>query len=233
MKKTFVFVLLNFLLFSCNSQEKENPKFICKDCGNFDLSKITFKENIDTLLSKTGYSHTVLVNQHTEENQLKEQTKKTPICINKYILRNQNNEILGKDIFNYHNEFTFNNLSFIADSNKKINGYRLSALYEGEVNGIEKFINFLSKYLNVNQKHESLINDNSDIYYWETSDSIYQLVRSNKKKKEESIVNGVKTELNYYYVVFNVYNKINLTNELREIVNKDPYFIIFSKKYFK
>lgn len=37
---------------NCQSQTKENPKFLGSENGIFDFDKVTFKENIDTLFSK-------------------------------------------------------------------------------------------------------------------------------------------------------------------------------------
>lgn len=233
MKKTFVFVLLNFLLFSCNSQEKENPKFICKNCGSFDLSKITFNENIDILLSKTDSFKSIIVNKYAEEKDPEELLAKDTIYVNKYILENHKNKILGEDFFNFHNEFKFSNLALISDRNKKIIAYKLSTYYKGDINEINDFISFLTKNLNTKPTQNSLVIGDSTIYHWETSDLLFQLMRSNKKKKEEKIVNGIKSESYFYDVDLNVYNKANLTNELKGIVNRDPYFVIFSKKYFK
>lgn len=54
MKINRLLIFLNFtlLFIGCNGQE--NPKYIGKKFGTFDLDKITFEENLDTLFSRTN-----------------------------------------------------------------------------------------------------------------------------------------------------------------------------------
>ena len=61
-KLTTAFLLL--VLITCAQSQTKNPMYICKDCGSFDLDKITFTENIDVLSSKTEIFKTVLVNHN-------------------------------------------------------------------------------------------------------------------------------------------------------------------------
>ncbi|MBV6881822.1 hypothetical protein NG800_018200 [Epilithonimonas ginsengisoli] len=42
--KILVFGLLLILSSFSESQAQKNPDYICKDCGSFDLAKMTFKE---------------------------------------------------------------------------------------------------------------------------------------------------------------------------------------------
>lgn len=67
MKKNIAFALLLILSSCSESHAQKNPDYICKDCGSFDLGKMTFKDNIDVLSSKTEIFKTALVNQNNEE----------------------------------------------------------------------------------------------------------------------------------------------------------------------
>ncbi|QNK63237.1 hypothetical protein H7F33_01570 [Pedobacter sp. PAMC26386] len=53
----FVLLAVISLLFvqNCEGQVKENPKYLGVKFGDFDLDKITFKEDINTLFSKVKY----------------------------------------------------------------------------------------------------------------------------------------------------------------------------------
>ena len=62
MKKIIVCLLLT--IFTIHAQ---NPTYICNDCGVFDLSKVTFNENPDTLTSKLKTRRTVYVGKQLIE----------------------------------------------------------------------------------------------------------------------------------------------------------------------
>ena len=102
-KLTIAFLLL--VLISCTQSQTKNPMYICKDCGSFDLGKMTFKENIDVLSSKTEIFKTALVNQNNEEKQIEELQKSDIVKLYKYHFSNQRNLILGEKPFNYNNQF--------------------------------------------------------------------------------------------------------------------------------
>lgn len=50
-----ILILLMTLFQNCQSQTKENPKFLGSENGIFDLDKATFNENIETLFFKIQY----------------------------------------------------------------------------------------------------------------------------------------------------------------------------------
>lgn len=55
--KFLLLFLITVSLSNCSSQTKDNPKYLGHEFGNFDLDKVTFKENIDTLFSKIDHAN--------------------------------------------------------------------------------------------------------------------------------------------------------------------------------
>ena len=85
---------------SCSeSQAQKNPDYICKDCGSFDLAKMTFNENISDLASKTEVWKTAIVNDNNEEKQIGELQKSDIVKLYKYHFSNQRNLILGENLY--------------------------------------------------------------------------------------------------------------------------------------
>ena len=83
----------------------KNPNYICKDCGSFDLAKISFNENISDLIAKTEVWKTAIVNNGNEEKEIEMLSKSDTMKLYKYHFANQQNKILGKAPFNYNNQF--------------------------------------------------------------------------------------------------------------------------------
>jgi len=57
--KLFFFLNFTLLFISCNGQE--NPNYIGKKFGTFDLDKIKFEENLDALFSKVNKTDLILI----------------------------------------------------------------------------------------------------------------------------------------------------------------------------
>ena len=96
-------IIFGFLLIlsSCSKYKaQKNPDYICKDCASFDLSKMTFNENISDLTSKTEVWKTAIVNADNEEKQVEALQKSDVIKFYKYHFSNQQDLILGKKPFN-------------------------------------------------------------------------------------------------------------------------------------
>lgn len=53
--KFLILIFMTAFLVNCNSQTKENSKFLGKEYGEFNLENVTFKENVDTLFSKIDH----------------------------------------------------------------------------------------------------------------------------------------------------------------------------------
>lgn len=101
-----------FLFSGCNGQE--NPKYIGKEFGVFDLDKITFKENLDTLFSKSDFF--IITNKDSHFDTLQKKQIYTDTLA--YIYRIPHAKVDG--------QYGFKNLnikdkvvSFTADNNKK------------------------------------------------------------------------------------------------------------------
>ncbi|WP_333852033.1 hypothetical protein [Epilithonimonas sp.] len=126
--KTLVFGFL-LILSSCSKfNAQKNPDYICKDCGSFDLSKMTFYENISDLTSKTEVWKTAIVNDNNEEKQVEALQKSDVVKFYKFYFSNQQDLILGKNTFNYNNQFLFK--------------YTVAPLMEGKQDG-EGAFNYL------------------------------------------------------------------------------------------
>lgn len=62
--------------------------YICNDCRDFDLSKISFNEDIDQLISKTEVFKAIFVNERCEEKRMEDILKADNVCAFKYNLYN-------------------------------------------------------------------------------------------------------------------------------------------------
>ena len=101
MIKKYILICYIILLASCaKSQNMKNPDNICKDCGSFDLAKLSFNENVAILISKTEVWKTAIVNANNEEKEIENLLKSDTIILYKYHFSNQQNKIL--DFHNFH-----------------------------------------------------------------------------------------------------------------------------------
>ena len=229
-------IVISFLLImtSCaKSQNQKNPEYICKNCGAYDLAKISFNENIDLLTSKTEVSKTVFTNDNCEEKAIEELAKNDKLCAFKYYIYNQPGNILGKGLFTFSDQFRFDNLNLLLDSNKKLVAYNATVNFEGDVKTFDKFVNFLTDKLKVKPKSGKMAMDDSVIYQWETTSFTYQLIRSNTKKKREIIVDGKSKSEEFYLTNFTVNNKLKSNDKTRYVSSHSENFVIFGDKYFK
>lgn len=96
-------IIITLALFLTSCAKSQNPINICKDCGEFNLAKMSFNENISDLIAKTDVWKTAIVNENNEE--IEEILKSDIIKLYKYHFSNQQNKILGKRPFNYDNQF--------------------------------------------------------------------------------------------------------------------------------
>lgn len=231
-KKSVTLFLLVLLSICFNCQQKENPKNICKDCGSFDLSKMTFNENISDLISKTEVWKTAIVNRNNEEKEMNEILKSDTLKLYKYHFSNQLNKNLGKKPFNYNNQFYFDGLTILTDANNKIYAYNATDFYDGKISEIKDFINYLKKDNNATSFAQNQMIGDLSVYQWKSENKIVQLVSTNEEGSEEQTVNGITSTVKSTYVKLNVFNNQFMKNSVGDLVKNDIDFSIFNKKHF-
>jgi len=230
-KLTIAFLLL--ILISCAQSQTKNPMYICKDCGSFDLGKMTFKENIDVLSSKTEIFKTALVNQNNEEKDADQLAKNDVVKLYKYNFENQRNEILGDKLLNYNNEFFFTGLSILTTADKKILAYRATVFFEGDAKKIDQFITYLQSQNKESRMVQNKMEGDLSVYQWISDKHITQLVRSNQASKEEEMINGKRVVKYTNYVKLNYYNEAFIKNSNQDIVKSDIDFAVYNDKHFQ
>lgn len=234
-KMTIKTMILNLLLFltSCvKSQDMKNPDYICKDCGSFDLAKMSFNEDISVLIAKTEVWKTAIVNNN-EEKEIENLSKSDTIKLYKYHFSNQQNKILGKRPFNYNNQFFFNGLIILTDEKNKIYAYEAINFYDGKMSEILDFANYLKKENQTSEFKQNKIFGDLSVYQWQSKNKIIQLVRDNKEGKEEHTVNDKTSIIKSTYVKLNVYNQSFVKNSIEKLVKKDIDFLIFNEKQYQ
>ncbi|MBV6881824.1 hypothetical protein NG800_018210 [Epilithonimonas ginsengisoli] len=230
-KLTIAFLLL--VLISCTQSQTKNPMYICKDCGSFDLGKMTFKENIDVLSSKTEIFKTALVNQNNEEKDADQLTKNDVVKLYKYNFENQQNEILGDKLLNYNNEFSFTGLSILTTPDKKMLAYKATDFFEGDAKKIDQFITYLQAQNKSLKMVQNKMEGDLTVYQWISDKQITQLVRSNKASKEEEMIDGKSVVKYNTYVKLNYYNEAFIKNSDQDIVKSDLDFAVYNDKHFQ
>lgn len=224
---------IRFILFSSLCVKAQNPINICKDCGDFDLAKLSFNENISDLTSKTEVWKTVIVNDNNEEKDIDELTQKDIVKFYKYHFSNQLNKILGERPFNYNKQFFFDNLILLADANNRIYAYEATVFYKGNYSDIKNFIVYLKKQNeNFSFKQNKMVGDLS-VYQWISKKNIVQFVCDNKEGTEEQTINGKTTKIKSTYVKLNYYAEPLMDNSIKKMIEKDINFVIFNEKQYR
>lgn len=219
MKNKILIISLILLAVCYTKSQTKNPTYICKDCGNFDLNKIEFNENINYLTSKTKTSITAITDSNIEKK-INEITSNDNVILYKYKIRNGLNQDLGKDFFNYNNKFLFNNLSFLVNAKKEIIGYSAYIDYGGSAEKIKTLISYLSNFLNVKPKKNILFADDSEIYQWDSQNYFYQLMKVEKSK-------------NSYHIKLIAVKKDRMSDIVIKAIKNDETFLLFGEKSFK
>lgn len=233
-KMTTKTIIINLLLFlnSC-AQNTKNPDYICKDCGSFDVAKMSFNENISDLISKTETWKTAIVNKNNEEKEIEELSKSDTIKLYKYHFSNQQNKILGKRPFNYDNQFFFDGLVILTDENNKIYAYEAINFYDGKMSEIIGFVNYLKKENKVYEFTQNKMFGDLSVYKWQSESKIIQLVKNNAEGTEERTINGKTSVIKSTYVKINVYSQSFIKNSIEMLVEKDIDFLIFNEKHYQ
>jgi len=231
--KTMILNLLLFLTSCVKSQEMKNPDYICKDCGSFDLAKMSFNENISDLISKTEVWKTAIVNNDNEEKEIENLSKSDTIKLYKYHFSNQRNKILGKRPFNYNNQFFFDGLVILTDENNKICAYETVNFYDGNMSEIMDFANYLKKENQMFEFRQNKLFGDLSVYQWRSEGKIIQLVKDNTEGTEENTVNGKTSIRKSTYVKLNFYNQLFIEESMEKLVQSDTDFLIFNEKHYQ
>lgn len=231
--KTIIINILLLLTSCAKSQNMKNPDYICKDCGSFDLAKMSFDENISDLISKTEVWKTAIVNHNNEEKEIENLSKSDTLKLYKYQFSNQRNKILGKRPFNYNNQFFFNGLAILTDQNNKIYAYEVTNFYDGKMSEIMGFINYLKKENKISHFKQNKMFGDLSVYQWQSEGKIIQIVSDNKEGTEEHTINGKTSIVKSTYVKLNVYNQSFIKNSIKKLVEKDTDFLIFNEKHYQ
>lgn len=163
-RNKFLFAVIFVLsVYSCKSQEKENPKTL--GSSNFDIEKITFHENIDTLFGASKYYKTSIKDIDSD------------IAYNYIISKKQNENIkvsLGNtDISSYKYDFK-------VSKNNEIIGVSTSFVLKENIK--DKIINDIDNQYKTFKVNLNQLYDNPSVYRWETSDKIIQFAYSSFEK---------------------------------------------------
>lgn len=231
-KNILIFYII--LLTSCaKSQNMKNPDNICKDCGSFDLAKMSFNENISDLISKTEVWKTAIVNASNEEKEIENLLKSDTIKLYKYHFSNQQNKILGKCPFNYNNQFFFDGLVILTDKNNIIYAYQATNFYDGKMSEIIDFVNYLKEDEKISGFKVNKMFGDLSVYQWQSENKIVQLVKANEEGTRESNINGKTSVRKSTYVKLNIYNQSFVKKSIEKLVQKDTDFAIFNEKHYQ
>ncbi|OXA83428.1 hypothetical protein [Flavobacterium hercynium] len=211
----------------------KNPDHICKDCGSFDLAKLSFNENVDSLISKTKVWKTAIVNASNEEKKIENLLKSDTIKLYKYHFSNQQNKILGKRPFNYNNQFFFDGLVILTDKKNKIYAYEATNFYDGKMSEIIDFVSYLKKENKTAEFKQNKMLGDLSVYQWHSENKILQLVKANEEGSEERIISGVTSVRKSTYVKLNIYDQSFMKNSIERLVQKDINFVIFNEKHYQ
>ncbi len=162
----FILIILMILFQNCQSQTKENPKYLGAESGIFDLDKATFNENVETLFSKI---------QHVSLDRTADKSKA-------WVYRNKigdgnvkPNLISFFDVENYR-------INVIANNKKVIQAF--TSFIETDKNPeslISKLDKKYSAYKVKLKPDKKLDFSNSKLYQWNLPDKIYAVTMSKLK----------------------------------------------------
>ncbi|WP_415324826.1 hypothetical protein [Chryseobacterium sp. MMS23-Vi53] len=160
-RSKFLFAIICVLfVYSCKSQEKENPKTL--GSSNFDLEKISFNEDPTTLFGKNKYYKTSIKDDNNSD-----------IAYNYIISKKENPHVkvsLGNtDISKYKYDFK-------VSKDNKIIGVTTSFTTSEDLK--DKIIKDLESQFSKNRVDINQIYDNPSIYRWQTPDKIIHFTYS-------------------------------------------------------
>lgn len=222
-------ISLCFILVIFSNLRAQNTNTICGTCGDFDLFKITFNENMEALTAKAAPFNTAFVNDACEEKNTDELTKKDQICGFKYSIYTKETE---KPFLSVSEKFKFDNLYLLANAEKMLAAYTAASYFTGEEKDFQELIGLISKKFNAKPERKTLLMDGSLVYQWNTSAYTVQVSRSKEKLQRESRVNGKTKTENYYYTTLSVLQNSKLDPKIKEIIRHNENFVIYKDKDF-
>ena len=159
----FLILLLITVSFSnCNAQIEDNPKYLGNELGSFDLDKVTFEENIDTLFSKIDHVNLDRTN-----------------TINKvWVYRNKLDAKKKDDFISFFSIQNFK-INVIANEKKQVEAFTTFAETKSNpdviISEIDKKYGKYRTKLKLDKKLEF---SNSKLYQWNLPDRIYAVTIS-------------------------------------------------------
>lgn len=161
-----ILIILMTLFQNCQSQTKENPKFLGSENGIFDLDKATFNENIEILFSKIQY---ISLDRTADKS-------KAWVYRNKIDNRNVKRNLIS--FFDVEN----NRINVIADNKKVIQAFtsfvEINKNPESIISKLDKKYGAYKVKLKPDKKLDF---SNSKLYQWNLPDKIYAVTISKLK----------------------------------------------------
>jgi hypothetical protein len=161
-----ILIILMTLFQNCQSQTKQNPKYLGSENGIFDLDKATFNENIETLFSKIQY---ISLDRTADKS-------KAWVYRNKIDNRNVKRNLIS--FFDVEN----NRINVIADHRKVIQAFtsfvEINKNPESIISKLDKKYGAYKVKLKPDKKLDF---SNSKLYQWNLPDKIYAVTISKLK----------------------------------------------------
>lgn len=225
-KKTINICLIFFLVSYAKSQNTNN---ICADCGDFDLFKITFDENVNAITSKADPFKTVFVNKACEEKEAKQLFEDDDTCGFKYNIFKKKTE---KPYLSVDGNFKFDVLHLLTNAKNELAAYNTSAEFTGDEKKFQLLVNTITQKFKTNPVCKTLFLDETLVYQWNTASYFCQLTRSKAKQEQGAKIKG-KTRIDqYYYITLSVYQNNRLDPKIKEIIRRNEHFVIYKEKDF-
>ncbi len=221
---------LCFILLLSSYLGAQNTGYICSNCGTFDLSKITFNENIDELVSKAEPFKTAFANTSCEEKRIDEVGEKDQICGFKYSIYKKETD---PSFLSFSDQFKFDNLYLLTNTEKSMVAYTATSDFKGNEKTFLSLVNLVSQKFNTKPEQHTLFLDGSLIYQWNTPSYTCQITRSKDKHQRESTVNGKTKTDDFYGLILGIYQKNKLGAKMKEVIRRNENFVIYTDKNFE
>lgn len=209
--------------------QSQNTGYICSSCGVFDLSEITFSENIDQLTSKGEPFKTVFTNENCAEKRTDEVDKKDQICGFKYSIHKKEKD---PQFLSFSGQVRFDHLYMLTNPDQSLVAYTIISDFNGNEKDFQSLVEMLTKKFNVKPKYNTLMLDGSLVYQWDAPAYICQVIRSKDKRQRESTVNGKTKTDSFYNLSLGLYQKNKLDPKMKELIRHNESFVIYTDKNF-
>lgn len=218
-----------FILLLSSNISAQNTIYICNSCGTFNLSKITFNENMDDLVSKAEPFKTAFANASCEEKRIDEVGGKDQICGFKYSIYKKETD---QSFLTFSDPFRFDNLYLLTNAEKSLVAYTAVSDFKGDEKAFLSLVNLVSQKFNTKPEQHTLFLDGALVYLWNTPSYTCQITRSKDKHQRESTVKGKAKTDNFYSLTLGVYQKNKLDAKMKEVIRRNENFVIYTDKNF-